>query len=503
MNREWVKTAAIIFLAVLLVLTFFSNTIMNRTLPEVASSEVTDGSITAKVRGTGVVSAIGNTEIKANGTQSVATVKAREGAEVSAGDVLFIMGEASEELEAAQDELDSLRFALMRSQAGSGSSNNNRLQQLIDAMDQAESARDEAWLKFKEANPVDLDELEKVKAELEKVKSTYDNLLIAEADCEYDVDVKQSIYDSIPAEETEKKEQALKDLNDAKDALAQAKTAADNAKNDYDKINAKYEALMNQYPSTLYDIYQAAEAAYENAYANYAAAVDSSSIPDTSYIDAMEYQAKIAKAEKKVAELSGGEDNAITAPIAGTVSSLSVSPGDKVQKDQVMCIIEVPDLGYQMSFSATNDQAKRIKVGNKADVSNFYWGSTIEAEVASIKVDPKDPQNKKLVTVNLDGEVTTGADITVSIGEKSANYDVIVPNSAVRTDSNGSFVLAITAKNSPLGNRYFATRVPVEVLASDDSNSALNGNLSYGDFVITTSSSPIKNGDQVRLAANG
>ena len=29
-KREWVKTAAIIFLSVMLVLTFFSNTIMNR-----------------------------------------------------------------------------------------------------------------------------------------------------------------------------------------------------------------------------------------------------------------------------------------------------------------------------------------------------------------------------------------------------------------------------------------------------------------------------------------
>ena len=36
-NREWVKNAAIIFLAVLLVLTFFSNTIMNRSLVEVAT----------------------------------------------------------------------------------------------------------------------------------------------------------------------------------------------------------------------------------------------------------------------------------------------------------------------------------------------------------------------------------------------------------------------------------------------------------------------------------
>ena len=49
-NREWVKNAAIVFLAVLLVLTFFSNTIMNRSLPEVATQDVTDGAIVSKVR---------------------------------------------------------------------------------------------------------------------------------------------------------------------------------------------------------------------------------------------------------------------------------------------------------------------------------------------------------------------------------------------------------------------------------------------------------------------
>ena len=35
-KREWVKTAAIIFLTVMLILTFFSNTFMNYSLPEVA-----------------------------------------------------------------------------------------------------------------------------------------------------------------------------------------------------------------------------------------------------------------------------------------------------------------------------------------------------------------------------------------------------------------------------------------------------------------------------------
>ena len=56
-RRDWVKNAAIIFLSIMLVLTIFSNTIMNYSLPEVATQYVQPGTITAKVRGTGTVEA--------------------------------------------------------------------------------------------------------------------------------------------------------------------------------------------------------------------------------------------------------------------------------------------------------------------------------------------------------------------------------------------------------------------------------------------------------------
>ena len=73
-NREWVKNAAIVFLAVLLVLTFFSNTIMNRSLPEVATQDVTDGAIVSKVRGSGTVTANGNNQVKMEKTRIIRAV---------------------------------------------------------------------------------------------------------------------------------------------------------------------------------------------------------------------------------------------------------------------------------------------------------------------------------------------------------------------------------------------------------------------------------------------
>ena len=56
-NRGWVKNVAIIFLAVMLVLTFFSNTIMNASLPEAAVQYVQSGAITTQIRGNGTITA--------------------------------------------------------------------------------------------------------------------------------------------------------------------------------------------------------------------------------------------------------------------------------------------------------------------------------------------------------------------------------------------------------------------------------------------------------------
>ena len=63
-RRGWIKNAAIIFLAIMLVLTFFSNTIMNRSLPEVATQYVSSGTISAKIRGTGTVTANSAYDVK-------------------------------------------------------------------------------------------------------------------------------------------------------------------------------------------------------------------------------------------------------------------------------------------------------------------------------------------------------------------------------------------------------------------------------------------------------
>ena len=107
-----------------------------------------------------------------------------------------------------------------------------------------------------------------------------------------------------------------------------------------------------------------------------------------------------------------------------------------------------------------------------------------------------------MLTFTVDGDVTTGQTINVSIGSRSQNYDLIVPKSALRNDQNGDYILIVESKSSPLGNRYIATRVDIKILASDDTQAAISGALNGWEYVITTASAPIEAGSQVRMTDN-
>ena len=593
-NREWVKNAAIIFLAVLLVLTFFSNTIMNRSLPEVATQNVTSGSITAKVRGTGTVTAIGNHVVKAEQTREIRAVMIKAGQTVEAGDVLFVLGEGeSSEIEQAQETLRTLQVSYQRAAIGVPAISyraeeheieraREELKEAKEALEavkkkasreipsaQLEAAEQELY-EAKLATQAAKDEVDSRELELEDKKierdaiktmyndklnqaidnrqwwqdmvadqqATVDALKKAKEEGSEDPDIDQKILeaetelaqDKLRLEEAVAREKALLDpasqieLTEAERAVQEAQTRVDDAMDDYlnaETAEAAAKAKVAAIQAVIDEIMgtETVSEEYKKAREAYIAAEDRlftlennlelKKISDAksqslSYLDLTDLGQQIEKAKQKLAELSGGEQNQILAKVSGTVQSVECTAGETKAKGDALATIEVPDMGYTLSFTVTNDQARRLKVGDTATVSNYYWGKQITATLESIRVDPKNPQTNKLLTFTVDGDVNVGSELTISVGQKSANYDLIVPNSAVRSDANGSFVLKIEAKSSPLGNRYIARRVNVDVLAEDDVNSAVTGDLSsWGEFVITTSNAPVKNGDMVRLADNG
>lgn len=212
----------------------------------------------------------------------------------------------------------------------------------------------------------------------------------------------------------------------------------------------------------------------------------------------MEIEKQEELVEKYRKDAVGAE---ITSSVSGVVSAINVSAGKENTPDQAMAVIDVVDRGYIIKISVTNEQAKQVKVGDTAEVTNYYWGNDISAVLESIAPDPSSGGQKKLLVFRISGEIDAGTNISLAIGQRSANFDTIVPKSAIREDSNGKFVLIVTSKNTPLGNRYTATRADVQVLAEDDTSAAVSG-LASNDYVITTASKPLSPGSQVRMVEN-
>ena len=209
----------------------------------------------------------------------------------------------------------------------------------------------------------------------------------------------------------------------------------------------------------------------------------------------------IAKKKEEIAKLKENSMGAtVKAPVAGTITSLKYVAGETTKPEEVMAVIQVEGKGFTLSVSVTNEQAKKVQVGDVAELQNAWYYDDVMVTLASIRPDPDNVGTNKLLVFNVTGStIQAGQSLSISVGQKSAEYEFVVPNSAVREDNNGKFILTVESKSSPLGNRYIATRTNVEVLASDDNNTAISAPLYGYEYVITTSTKPVEAGKQVRF----
>lgn len=211
-------------------------------------------------------------------------------------------------------------------------------------------------------------------------------------------------------------------------------------------------------------------------------------------------QAKRAEIEK-LKEKSMG--SAVKAPVAGTISSVKYVAGETTKPEDVMAVIQPEGKGFTLSISVTNEQAKKVQIGDMAELQNSWYYDDARVMLSAIKPDPDNPGTNKLLVFDVSGStIQADQSLSISVGQRSQEYELVVPNSAIREDNDGKFILTVESKSSPLGNRYIATRVGVEVLASDDNNSAISAPLYGWEYVITTSTKPVEAGKQVRLADN-
>lgn len=598
-KREWVKTAAIVFLSVMLVLTFFSSTIQNWSLPEVATQYVQSGTITAKANITGTVESVDPYEVKVTESRKVASVAVRTGMEVQKGDVLVYLedrdskelDEAKKALKAAQAEYDSAILSDKYTSSDISDANQGvTSEKYRDQISRAQSAVEAAEKAVKAAETTVKDGEAALKA-TEQFEGTVTEPLRTQLETvETQINDRQQTIDYIQNISTN----ASKELSEAKDERDSAERELNTAKSELNSTRSRMEAArdrLNQYTGTdaaekkkLEDELREAEDAFDEAENSYdywepifeeaekeyislkkvdddrsnqilslkgeitqlemnkyniqkqlsqleeAAKGDTESMQKQldakkEQLDArsreleekkealtelvnragnvtglQKYLDAIKDAQKLVDELTekaGG--TTITAPISGTVTAVNVTAGNETSTTTPVVVMQREGQGFTLKYSATNEVAKKLSVGDVGSLVNAWRYDDVTVTLASIQPDPDSRGQNKLLTFNVTGSVVAGQSLSFTIGQKSSNYNFIVPNSAIREDNNGKFILIVVSKGSPLGTRYTASRVDVQVIASDETQSAVSGALGGYEFVITTSTKPVEAGNLVRL----
>lgn len=569
-KKTILKNILIIFVIVMIILTFFSNTIMNASLPEVSAAYVKNGTITERVRGSGVAQSNSSYKVTVEDAREISEVKIKAGDNVKEGDVLFTLKPKADKADEAELSYQTAYFTALNDFAvGSNTSEakpklEKAKQQMKADIYKAKGIDDKSsvstktaafnvWSAQLESQSADIaaekyDNLSQArKTALEDAKKASENAAKAVEDAQKALEEVSEKLES-PSKSIEKGiadqqkvvDEAYKAYCDAADAVnnyvppQQPQTGSDEENGEEGGNFAMPEEDRTQELAQAYqqagETYNSAVAALEelkgslneaydienqinNAKSDLEIKTNNAKDKSDAYTKKQEeithditvdkdvvalLIADLAKEQEKsddkASKIVGDE---IIAKYSGVVSVVNVSVGDVTSEDMELANIVLSEKGYKVSISVTKAQAKKVKIGDKAEVAN---DSSATATLESIKANKDGGADSRLLVFLVSGEeIEDGVTVNISMECSSAKFDYIIPKSAVMEDSNGKFVLEVTSQSTPLGNRYYATKREIKVIVTDDTSAAVSGDISKDSYVITAAEKDVEAGSQIRL----
>lgn len=546
-SRKWIVRGFIIFLVLMGVLTFFSNTIMNMTLTQVSTMQIYGSTLSSIKKTQGTVQAAVTKEIKAPGNITIDDVEAYLYSDVEAGDVIATlktpenMKDLEEKKKALEDRKKEIEYenrepnrptdyydynssvesskkaleearktleqarnkdALIQQENNNIANINNAItrnatdkESLMAKKQEAEGRRDEAYAALPELN----DALLQAQVALRQCITDPDDPMF-DADkltaCTKAVEAAQLAVDNMNATY----QAAANQVIDYANQITAKETEATRLETDLEEAQANL-MMLEQLPK-VEDAEKSVRDAEHSLTQSQNALSDALTTDSINSDKAKDKKAETAKEledmEKEIKELE--EFYALTeikAPISGCLIGCNVSRGQEVQKDDVLFVIADMQSGFYIECPVERQAADSMYPG--MDVKTDYCDTAV---VDSVRPDPADPMNSCIVKINVTGTWLMPGTTTVNctISTSNRQYECVVPKGAVQTDSEGAFIYILVTKNSPLGERYIARKVSVKVVAEDATSCAIEGSGISFAYCIVRTEKPITNGEQVRLA---
>ena len=533
-NRTWVKYAAIVFFAVMALLTFFSGTIRNLTLPQVTTKPVTSGTITPVIAGGGMTEAGPAAEITAKRRGIVKERLAAAGERVKAGDGLLLVEYRDDgSLTAMKSQLEQQETAYAEAQLSASVSSDSgawaEYQILKNNLEEARQrqTRCQEYAGKRRSLDSQLASAESVLAAAEDAfhantdgaaeasEQAYEALTAAQRQQEN----ARANYTYYAAQDPESAETAA-----AKTALEEADAAVLICQNRCYAADSALQALLAEYQPQLDAARQKAdslerqiaslemeyagctdETACENAVLSAKSALSSyydrqknAAVQDeltAARLAAMEAQIEALKQEISELEAQLGEKT-VCAEADGVLET--VFEKEQFEAGEVLITLRSTE-AYTLRCSVSLAEAALLQIGAEARITNQSGGGS-RVTLIAVGPDPADPTNRKELTFSVVGEnAAPGQYLTLAIALESSRHDLVVPNAAVYQDSIGFFVYIAETKTTPLGSRSKVRRVDVEEVRRDDGYTAVKGELTSRDYVVILSSAPLSDGQAVRF----
>lgn len=541
-RRAKVIKAMIAFVLILALLTFFSNTIMNLTIPKVLGAYASRGNLSYSNSARGNITVDNQTEVKGLDGRVVEEVLVSNYDSVQKGDKILTLKsvEESEDLQAKKTRLKELeREKKYEARQPKDTTDYGMYQDAINtaknALSDAKAMQKKVKNKastVKKNNKIISDQSKKAvsyEATVNAAAQTVESLKIQIeaidaqiAPLKSQIDVYVALGTPTPSpEELEtgtsdivkltkkinelkaKKKDIQKQLTSAQERLDDASAKLSDCQTKIAKAQSSNESLsmlpsakaaqntVNQAQKSL----NAANKAYKDA--KIQAGITADKLKDT----VNDRNEEIKKLKDDIAKLEeAAKITAITAPATGFIYNITVGEGDTLSaKDTITYILPETNRVCSVSFSFAASATQNLSVGMPLEVTSGFVEGCI---VKSIKPDPDDPRGKRIVKCAVQGpDSWPGEEITVNAGKGNDNYNCVVPASAVNKDGGGEFVYMIVGSSTPLGDKYTVKRVDVTVEATDGVSSAIKGEGldKYDVMIVIRSEKPLENGQRVRL----
>lgn len=193
-------------------------------------------------------------------------------------------------------------------------------------------------------------------------------------------------------------------------------------------------------------------------------------------------------------------DGTVVAEYNGIV--LEIMNSGVVATESAIALISNDSGGYLAYAEISEQDAQKLPSGAQVNVtaSEGYYGTASPSHGTLLSISAPNSEGISQITVKLPvGEWKHGQRVGLEAVVSRQQYQSCVPQSALGQGQDSYFVYIMDERSGVLGTENIVRKVPVTLLARDDSAAAIEGGVFGGDHIISWTSKALADGDKVRV----